>query len=159
MKAFHRKTEQMRRVLTTGQASRRYSRSICPVFVGATLRGRPSMGKISFQCRPRWHATNFVHFAALLLMTGFSYIPQNRANAPSADDGTSVTPLLSVNLPGFRRGDPTWSPVNGKNFISMPSSLARDQLCSLRGFAPYDRFFLYPTKPSKCAECRRRGTR
>ena len=64
----------------------RYSRSICPVFVGATLRGRPSMGKISFQCRPRWHATNFVHFAALLLMTGFSYIPQNRANAPSADD-------------------------------------------------------------------------
>ena len=54
--------------------------------------------------------------------------------------------LLSVNLPGFRRGDPTWSPVNGKNFISMPSSLARDQLCSLRGFAPYDRFFLYPTK-------------
>ena len=75
-KAFHRKTEQMRRVPTTGQASRRYSRSICPVFVGATLRGRPSMGKISFQCRPRRHATNFVHFAVLLLMTGSSFIPQ-----------------------------------------------------------------------------------
>ena len=28
----------------------------------------------------------------------------------------------------------------------MPSSSARDQFCSLRGFAPYDRFFLYPTE-------------
>ena len=75
---------------------------------------------------------------------GFSQ--ENRANVLSADDGSSVTPLLSVNLPGFRRGDPMWSPVNGKNFISMPSSSARDQFCSLRGFAPYDRFFLYPTE-------------
>ena len=29
----------------------------CPVFVGATLRGRPSMGNISFQCRPRRHVS------------------------------------------------------------------------------------------------------
>ena len=43
-KVFRRKTEQMCRAPTTGQASRRYSRSICPVFVGATLRGRPLMG-------------------------------------------------------------------------------------------------------------------
>ena len=64
------------RITNICKASRRYSRSICPVFVGATLRGRPSMGKISFQCRPRRHATNFVHFAVLLLMTGFSFIPQ-----------------------------------------------------------------------------------
>ena len=228
---------------TTGQASLRYSRSICPVFVGAPLRGRPLMRKISFQCRLRRHTTNFVHFAALpqkfslwsvppfskkalpfwnlavhstaynALLTrnsackfrlkrhacslnrattqgrpygclfrnvDFPGLPQNAnavrfvgkrrhrcpkrrffAGKPNkcADDESSVTALFSVNLPGFRRGDPAWSPVNGKNFISMPSSLARDQLCSLRGFAPYDRFFLYPTKPSKCAECRRRGTR
>ena len=64
----------------------RYSRSICPVFVGATLRGRPSMGKISFQCRPRWHATNFVHFAALLLMTGSSFIPQKHSFCGSPTD-------------------------------------------------------------------------
>ena len=82
---------------------------------------------------------------------GFSQ--ENRAIASCTDD---VTPLFSVNLPGFRRGDPAWSPVNAKNFISMPASSARDQLCPLRGFAPYDRFFLYPTKPSKCAECRPR---
>ena len=93
----------------------RYSRSICPVFVGATLRGRPSMGKISFQCRPCWHATNFVHFAALLLMTGFSYIPQNRANAPCVDDAAlgKMFFLLchprtgsSVTFPGDHAGSP-----------------------------------------------------
>lgn len=37
----------MRRATTTGQVSGRYSRSICPIFVGATLCGRPSMGNFS----------------------------------------------------------------------------------------------------------------
>ena len=68
-----------------------------------------------------------------------------------ADDGSSVTALFSVNLPGFRRGDPAWSPVNAKNFISKPTSSARDQLCPLRGFAakihsPYGWFFFFPKK-------------
>ena len=30
---------------------------IMDFFVGATLRGRPLMGKISFQCRPRRHVS------------------------------------------------------------------------------------------------------
>ena len=91
-KVFRRKTEQLRRAPTT---SRRYSRSICPVFVGAPLRGRPSMRKISFQSRPRRHATNFVHFAALLLMTGSSFSQKALLFGNPAVHSTAYNALLT----------------------------------------------------------------
>ena len=84
----------MRRTPTT---SRRYSRSICPVFVGATLRGRPSTRKISFQCRLRRHATNFVHFAALLLMTGSSFSKKAKPFWNFAVHSTAYNALLTRN--------------------------------------------------------------